>query len=273
MSHCLTPQEHDYLSYHFVYINRFPFQSALLEEYSDATNDLRRTRSVFRASDRRIARFLDVWGVAGKPTHASIGVSHSCSYRLIHFMRQGRGKFTHHRDSAHVRQIRFCLMQRIFSALVIINGELAFCNVVIGLENRSGQSPLVSLQRPATRNHDLRPISLRMYELSFPAPGAEQLLIDFYQWRGKDRLCELMRDFVHGLLSGPSIKLFGTAIPIGDDVEHIAHEDRVVCEVEEAGLLAQERFGALALGILLLQRLVGSPQLLNCSTQVVARAS
>ena len=38
-------------------------------------------------------------------------------------------------------------------------------------------------------------------------------------------------------LRSPSIELLRSAIPIGDDLVHIANEDRVMRLVEEAGLL------------------------------------
>src|SRR5262249_61853726 len=63
-----------------------------------------------------------------------------------------------------------------------------------------------------------------------------------YLFKGywEDRLHELVKDLADCLLASPSIPLLGTAIPIGDDVIHVSHEDRVVREVEEASLLAQD---------------------------------
>ena len=37
----------------------------------------------------------------------------------------------------------------------------------------------------------------------------------------------------------PSIQLLSAKIPVGDDVVHVTHEDRVVRKIEKAGLLAQ----------------------------------
>lgn len=65
-------------------------------------------------------------------------------------------------------------------------------------------------------------------------PGTEQLRIYLFKGCWKGRLHELVRDF-----ADPSLQLCGAAIPISDDVVHVAHEDRVVREVEEASLLAQ----------------------------------
>ena len=89
---------------------------------------------------------------------------------------------------------------------------------------------LVLLHRPPARHNDLRSISLRVDDLSFPAASAEQFRIDLFKGCWEDRLQELVRDLADCLLSGPSIQLHGTAIPVGDDVIHVAHEDRVVRE-------------------------------------------
>jgi len=50
------------------------------------------------------------------------------------------------------------------------------------------------------------------------------------------------------LLPVPPVQLLGAVIPIGDDVLHVADENRVVRQIEEAGLLAQLRLCLLALG-------------------------
>src|SRR5262245_64131560 len=84
-------------------------------------------------------------------------------------------------------------------------GSLALSDVVVGLEDRSGEALLVSLQRPAASHHDLRSISLGVYELSFPATGAEQLRIDFVERRGKDRRHQLVTNLGDRFLSCPSV--------------------------------------------------------------------
>src|ERR1700730_16892686 len=86
-----------------------------------------------------------------------------------------------------------------------------------------------------------------MYEFSFPAACTEQLHVDFRQRRWKDCLRELVRYLVDSLLFGPAVQFLGAAIPVGNDVGHVADEDGVVREVEEAGLLVQYLFGLLAL--------------------------
>ena len=119
MSRGLALQKNCYLSNNFVYIHRLSDGRTLHEEQSDATNDVCRTGSIFRAPDRSIARLLDVGGVASEPTHTSIGVRDGCCNRLINLVRQGRGQFTHHRHAADVRQVRLCLKQRLLGLLAL----------------------------------------------------------------------------------------------------------------------------------------------------------
>ncbi len=86
-----------------------------------------------------------------------------------------------------------------------------------------------------------------MNELAFPTAGAEQLRIDLFQRRRKNRLHDLMADLADRLRRRPSIQFRGAAIPVGDDVVHAAHEDRVVRQVEESGLVAEPHFRRSAL--------------------------
>jgi hypothetical protein len=43
------------------------------------------------------------------------------------------------------------------------------------------------------------------------------------------------------LLRSPPIQFLSTAIPVGDDVAHIADKNRVTCEIEQARLLGSNR--------------------------------
>jgi hypothetical protein len=58
------------------------------------------------------------------------------------------------------------------------------------------------------------------------------------------------------LLICPTVQLFSTSIPVSDHVIHVAHKNRVVCEVEKAGALPQNFFASHALGYFLLQLFV-----------------
>src|SRR4030095_1936030 len=119
-------------------------------------------------------------------------------------------------------------------------GPLALGDTVVGLESPEGPPLRVLLHRPPARHNDLRSVSLRVDEFPFPTPSAEQLRIYFFKGCWEDCLHELVRDLADGLLPFPSVPFLGAAIPVRDDVARIAHEDRVVREVEEARLLAQD---------------------------------
>ena len=93
------------------------------------------------------------------------------------------------------------------------------------------------MHRPSARYNYLCPVSLRVDELSLPAARAEQLFIDLFERCGEDRLHEPVGDLPDGLVPRPSVQFFGPTVPVGDHVVHVAHENRVVREVEQAGLL------------------------------------
>src|SRR5258708_30826459 len=65
-----------------------------------------------------------------------------------------------------------------------------------------------------------------------------------------------MRFLTDRLLICPTVQLFSTSIPVSDHVIHVAHKNRVVREVEQAGALPQNFFGSHALGYFLLQLFV-----------------
>src|SRR5271165_1846759 len=51
--------------------------------------------------------FLHVRRISGQPTQASAGVTHHARQRLVDFMRNRGGQFTHHAHPVDVREIRF----------------------------------------------------------------------------------------------------------------------------------------------------------------------
>src|SRR6266508_912274 len=140
--------------------------------------------------------------------------------------------------------------------MAMLSGELSnTCRVRYSARLRSVMSLLVSkiaVGFPSASRcnaHRLATVTcavaLRVYELSFPAARPEQLRIDLFEPCGKDRLRELVSDLADSLLTLPSVEFFRATVPEGDDVIHVAHEDRVVREVEEFGALAQRLFCAL----------------------------
>ena len=75
--------------------------------------------------------------------------------------------------------------------------------------------------------------------LSSPSqrPVLQQLRADLVDRRRKNRLQKLVRSLADGLLRRPPVQLLSATIPVGDDVVHIADENRVVGEIQQAGLL------------------------------------
>ncbi len=124
---------------------------------------------------------------------------------------------------------------------------LSLGDVVVGLHDRRGLPLPVPLQRPPARDGDPRRVAFGMDEFAFPTAGAEQLGVDLLDRRGKDCLRQLVTDLADRLLRRPSVQFLGAAIPVGDDVVHAVHENRIVREIEEAGLVAQPRLRRLAL--------------------------
>src|SRR6266850_1295223 len=119
--------------------------------------------------------------------------------------------------------------------------SLALGDVIISLQNSDGVARVVKLQRPSARRHKLHAVSPRVCELSLPAARAEQLLINFFKRFGENRFHELVRDIADGLFPLPSVPFLGAAIPVCDDIIHITDENGVMCEVEQARLLASFR--------------------------------
>ena len=130
------------------------------------------------------------------------------------------------------RPFRELLVQRADVALP----ALALRDVVVRLQERDRAPMLVPLQRPPARHDDLRPVSLRVTELAFPAPRVEQLRRNLPQRFGEARVQQLVSDMAGRLLRGPPVQLLRASIPVRDDALHVADEDRVLREIEQARL-------------------------------------
>src|SRR5438105_6746917 len=101
----------------------------------------------------------------------------------------------------------------------------AIGNIGIGLEDRERPPTIITLQRPAARRYHPSPLAGRVNELSFPAPGPEQLRIDLFKRSGEHRLQKLVSYLSDRVVGRPPIKLFGTLVPVSYDILHVAHED------------------------------------------------
>ena len=80
--------------------------STLLEEQADPADDFRRTRCVFHDSRRSLARLFHIRMIARKPAQAGIGIGDSGGNRLIHFVRQRGGQFSHGGYAVDLCEIR-----------------------------------------------------------------------------------------------------------------------------------------------------------------------
>ena len=87
MSRYLAAQDGNHLSNNFVYINRLPLRSTLLEEQPDPAEDFRRTLCVVHDAQRRRARLFEIGGVASEPAQSGVGAGGRGGNRLSHLVR------------------------------------------------------------------------------------------------------------------------------------------------------------------------------------------
>lgn len=80
-----------------------------------------------------------------------------------------------------------------------------------------------------------------MVELALPMPGSQQQPHDLVERRREFRSQKLVLDLPNRLVAAPSVKLFGTPVPIGDNAFKAADENRVMSKVEEPGLFTMRR--------------------------------
>src|SRR6478735_7757435 len=95
-------------------------------------------------------------------------------------------------------------------------------------------------QKPRlARDYHLGSISLGVYELAFPPAATQQLRVNLIKRCREDRLQQLVSSnpLSDHILCRPPVELFGRMVPVGDDIIHVAHENAVMREIEETGLL------------------------------------
>ena len=78
------------------------------------------------------------------------------------------------------------------------------------------------------------------------ADGA-QFSLDQVERRGKARRQKVERNPADGSFRRPAVQFRRAAVPISNDVVHVANEDRVLRQVEKSGLLAKARIRRLVL--------------------------
>ena len=148
-----------------------------------------------------------------------------------------------------VQQIRL-LPQRLF-------GLLADGDVVVGLQQGKRFAEHVRLERPSAGDDKLRSIPPRVNQFPFPAAVPGQLVADCCQRLRQDRSQQLVTGPSTRLVGRPAVLLLRTSIPQRDHVVHVADQDAVVSEIEEAGPFPQGAFGPSAFGDFGLQLGVG----------------
>ena len=104
------------------------------------------------------------------------------------------------------------------------------------------------MQRPSARDRYWSSIAARVNQFSFPAASLKQFGVYFLERLRESCLRELVRDATESFRPRPAVAFFRTAIPVGDDVVHVANEDGIMRQIEKTGMLAQSVFGSLALG-------------------------
>src|SRR6478672_4750035 len=119
---------------------------------------------------------------------------------------------------------------------------LAVADVIGGGQYRDRLSSAVALKRPAARDHDRRTVGAGLLNLPVPAVVPQQLGVDDSERYWELRLQELVSVLSDCLVRRPPEQLFGSPIPVGNDVVHVPDEDAVVREVEQARLLGSFRY-------------------------------
>src|SRR5260221_8910788 len=119
---------------------------------------------------------------------------------------------------------------------------LALGDVIVRFQDRSGPSQLVSPQRASAGYYDLGSVSLGLLEFAVPASGAQHLCANLLNRRRKDRPQKLVSALADRFLRRPAVQLLSSAIPVSDDVAHIADENRVVGKIQQVGLLCSFRY-------------------------------
>src|SRR5262249_7444845 len=118
---------------------------------------------------------------------------------------------------------------------------LALGDVIVRCEDCRRPSLLVSSQGPAGRYDQPSSVSPALLEFAVPAPGAQQLSVNLLNRRRIDRLQKLVSALTDRFLRRPAIQFLSSLIPVSDEVAHIADENGIVCEIQQAGLLSSFR--------------------------------
>jgi len=111
-------------------------------------------------------------------------------------------------------------------------------DVRVRLEQRR-RLALRPADRPTGKHDHLRAVAAAADEFALPAPVGADLADEARPRLGEFRRKKLVGVPSHRLLGWPAIEIRGAVAPIGDAIVRAAHEDRLMREIEQGGLLRQ----------------------------------
>ena len=167
-----------------------------------------------------------------QPAQAGLAVYHHGRKRLVHLMCDRGGKFAERADAGDMGQFCPQAVQCVFRGFLI-------CHVVVGRDRPDGLAPGVPVERPAAGGDDARAVALGVDQLALPAVVLVQLIENALQAGRQGRFQQIRHAPTDRFFGFPAIELLGTEIPVGDETAHVAHDDRVMRQVEQRGLIGK----------------------------------
>src|SRR5208337_4708585 len=110
-------------------------------------------------------------------------------------------------------------------------------DVVVSFQDRDRDPLLVSLQGPSAGHYHSGSIRLSFLEFALPAAVPQQIGGYVVERCRKNGPQEIVRALSDRFLGPPPVKFLSAAIPVCDDVAHVADKNCVMCEIKQAGLL------------------------------------
>ena len=120
-------------------------------------------------------------------------------------------------------------------------------DIVVCFEDVCAVSLRVAIQHPP-REHDQTPAVPRgVNDLAFPVIITKQLFVDFRQRFEEFRLKQIVSDSAERFLRDVAVSFCGPCVPVSDPVVVVANDDGIVGQIQQARLLGELLFVALAL--------------------------
>jgi hypothetical protein len=178
-----------------------------------------------------LAHLFEVGLVPQQPAQAGLAIRHDRRERLVDLMRNRRGQFAQGADARDVFELATRVMQRVLRLLL-------HRDVAVGFHRGNRTPALIALHRPSAHEPYFTAIASRVNEFSLPTAWVVGLL----RRSGRRRILCLQKRtglLSQCLLSWPAVELLRPRIPEGDDIVSVAHENRIVGQVEKRRLRAQ----------------------------------